>query len=350
MTREEALQTLEIQRGFLSEQLDQQYHLLKEKYNYDILTNKYKETQNVLHKIEEAYYALSYSSNYIVSYRGKSNVPKEEMEEKIVKLIYDRIRKHKSVDSDFLSNLVEIMVCNRDLNNYVREIKFLSSPKEIAYYSASTKLLGLSYSAYDYHPYYWNLLNENEKQYFPYYDSVCNVAHEIEHVEQARLRDLQSNGIMSKIIIDTYEWRKEISSIWSKIFLISFTCKKELMQKRYDRYWVFDPSERLSNVYAKVIATDITEYFNQMLKMETILKENNQEFFTMILLGYDRKDSPTHYYYRKLKLQSKWKEIASLIPTLSFEDRLLLGVDITDEEYCDLLKKEDEIVRIFQKR
>ncbi len=308
--------------------------------------------QEFLEKLEEAYFILSDRSSYIVSSKERCNTSKEQMEEKIVKLIYDRIKKHKLVDEDFLSNLVEIMVCSRGLNPYVRELEFLPYHcGEIAYYNVKNNLLAISCSYINKHfPYGWASFNANEKEYYHHIYAVSTIAHEMEHAEQKRKMLLQPNDITAKITADVDMWREDIESIYSKIFLVSATWKKNWLQRKYDRYWNFDPSERLANIYSEVITIDTIEGLNQMFEMNTLIEKANQRLCDMLLFGYERKNSPTHYYYKKLNIQNKWKEIALLIPTLSLEDRLLLGLDITEEEYFNLLENEDEIVKNIQKK
>lgn len=361
---QEALNLFGITEGFVDEQIDFIFEALKENHNPDkfpFMSPEYKEASDKRREVKMAYSTLKSSfRNYIVSKNFIDNSTRENMNDQILKLVYDHAKGGKNIDEYFISDLVEIIVCNRNLNDYVKQISFETTrmKNKIAAYGIDNNLKVYSPNIYDeIRNSYIPGLETLEKRYEPYCQVVNIIGHEIEHANQKRLRTendlddiktkilLACNYFQAKTIkdIENIEKLPAFLHLLSSIKLLFLT---NLYRKKYHKYWLYSPVERLAEFSGTNLSLDLIQNLHENLAMPLpTLEKNFMISLVNIILGVYRVDAPTIYYLEKLKQYEDSLTIKNMSRDLSLEERVILGLEVYPEEMGLLLCNGEKIIQ-----
>ena len=295
------------------------------------------------------------------------------MEFYIFKLVYDYSINGKIIDKTFIDRLVEIVVLEKRLYNYIQRVnitdKLIKSSNgiigaeynltsmDISIHSGSIQRIIESKSK---HYQYYYLFNSLERLMFKNLLIVQIILHELEHVYQNKLCDNRhDNSIYFKLINASFLLEKSLNN-W-EIFKAISTGKIDendlsaLLSKYknlYQQYYKVNPSERLAQINSyKTIVNLLTPVRDQVPNLY------NHEYLTLLkekLNGYPNPWQigicPTQIFLFGVELEDVWKDldfynkkVKKLTKTVyskySLEKRLSLGLPISELEYNSLNQK-----------
>lgn len=295
------------------------------------------------------------------------------MEFYIFKLVYDYSINGKIIDKTFIDRLVEIVVLEKRLYNYIQRVnitnKLIKSSNgiigaeynltsmDISIYSGSIQRIIESKSK---HYQYYYLFNSLERLMFKNLLIVQIILHELEHAYQNKLCDNRhDNSIYFKLINASFLLEKSLNN-W-EIFNAISTGKIDendlsaLLSKYknlYQQYYKVNPSERLAQINSyKTIVNLLTPVRDQVPNLY------NHEYLTLLkekLNGYPNPWQigicPAQIFLFGVELEDVWKDldfynkkVKKLTKTVyskySLEKRLSLGLPISELEYNSLNQK-----------
>ena len=295
------------------------------------------------------------------------------MEFYIFKLVYDYSINGKIIDKTFIDRLVEIVVLEKRLYNYIQRVnitdKLIKSSNgiigaeynltsmDISIHSGSIQRIIESKSK---HYQYYYLFNSLERLMFKNLLIVQIILHELEHVYQNKLCDNRhDNSIYFKLINASFLLEKSLNN-W-EIFKAISTGKIDendlsaLLSKYknlYQQYYKVNPSERLAQINSyKTIVNLLTPVRDQVPNLY------NHEYLTLLkekLNGYPNPWQigicPVQIFLFGVELEDVWKDldfynkkVKKLTKTVyskySLEKRLSLGLPISELEYNSLNQK-----------
>lgn len=263
----------------------------------------------------------------------------DKLENKLVEeifcLITNYMNKGKDIDIEFLRIVVSIFIYYKQVNDYVNNVKINNKSKLLGSYSHVDKDISINLVKILKDINTYKIFNQDEKNFYKYLKVVKTLLHELEHANQNKLK-IMNNSLEGKILIkadtlcdklffDYMSINKTLS--FKRILLIN---KIDNYYKKYRKYYEFSPNERLAFLKADVTSLKLLEKFEySMVHDYEEFKYNSDR-----INPYITHDNPTKYYIEKVnKKYDGWNEIESLCNNLSFEDRLLLGLEISIDEY-----------------
>lgn len=270
---------------------------------------------------------LTYIYEYANIYEKRETyMYKEElMLLKFAKLLFDYSINRKRVDENYISELFDIIINGKNLNEYVRDYRIIDecektgfkSQYSVASYNGETKIITLSKEGIDIvvknQMKYSYLFSDIE--YFLYINLLATqiILHELEHVNQEKLihtgSDMESKILM---ISSAYDIKLIEKLVMSKKInpLVAFLyeyIKVEKYNNKYYKFYIYSPHERLAEIKSYQQIIDALSIFNQyskrIIEFEKICKLEN------MIKGYDDYSfSPTILFLKKLKKQEQLKQ------------------------------------------
>ncbi len=296
------------------------------------------------------------------------------MEEQILRLIYDYSINGLSVaDPKFINKLVEIVVNERKLENYVTGIEFSSLTKDeetvvCAGYMPFQKKIVIDFKAI-----FYTLECQNgkvasfnsllEQNMFMNLVITQYILHELEHALQTKKADDKINNLLEvKLIRISFKLEQAIknpkfleyfSTIEDKIKLLIYL---ENYKKLYREFYRFNPTERMAEIYSyktligslelikkQIIA--LYSYENSLLlkKLTAGYSEASETMFDMKSNLWKASICPTQTYLYGTGQGEKWtgfdfydddtkKLIENVQREYTLSKRLALGLPITSLE------------------
>lgn len=284
------------------------------------------------------------------------------MNDELRRLIWDVSSKNRMLNDREILKVLDIRIRERDLKEYLKEIRFLELQGANACYHPVRKQLLIDAQ---------NMRNNMDLQlldvdFWPveriklYRNLVIvqTLFHEIEHMEQYRKAQSKLSDYESRLLrlcysaTLYYERHRKEEEIFENI-------SKEEVLSYFDfesDYYMEDPRERMAQIRShqqilKLIrsfykeSTDIYQHEENELNFERIhgYKFIKEEFVAptiAFLSGMTREEALKFF-----KVDMECKELLneslknSILRTYSLEERLLFGLPIRMEEYCEESKK-----------
>lgn len=284
------------------------------------------------------------------------------MELEILKLFYDYSINGKLVDPNFIDKLIEIVVSNKKLNDYIRTVEFTNRLDKSDYavqcasYSYSSKKILIDYESIQQFMVneiqcYGHLFIPFEQIMFNNLTIVQIILHELEHAYQYKQADDKNdNSLENKIIHACFRVNLALQN---PKFLEGVT-EKELniylqhTREQYKKYYIFKPTERLAQYHSyKTILEAIKQIQNLI---PNLYEFNNALFAEEMIKGYREsiKDynctCPTEVYLAQNNIYETWKGfdfykedsqqiLQEVSKEYSLSKRVSLGLPISNEEY-----------------
>lgn len=289
--------------------------------------------------------------------------------ENILDLLYEYSKRGKNVDKEFINKVIKVMIIERDLNDYIKRVRFknLSSCK----INHGGKNTPMAYNAYT-----KEILIDNnniilfqkmlEKLIqFGGFDKILSInamltqalLHEIEHANQSKksvIRNEEFENLLLSVschVDNEFFKERKISQLLilkKGIYLNPQLYHNLGLQQRLNiQFNTSVPIERMANIHS---AQEVNDMLVQISKNECI--ENVTSLFNSLLAGFQLNGysfnneiitSPTERYLEEVKKLSiigmdthfteYFDAIMKKAQSTSFENRLLLGLDINEEEY-----------------
>jgi len=264
------------------------------------------------------------------------------MNEEIVKLINFYINKDKSINKEFISEIINLVLTNDNLSEYIFDIEEEKGfgffhRSTIAVYSPVSKLIRYNYK---------KLISEGIKKNKSVFSNVKlsntylylyilqMILHEIEHARQFHkidemitLEDYILKQEMNFLDNTIKKLKNDIATDNQSIKLLAETL--EYTQKRKVLY-EFSPVERLADIYAKYQTCDIANYLDNPIYKDMMM----YDYYQALLRGYHFNENkqeinvPTKYFFDKMSLGFVWDEIIERTSNLSDLEKIKLGLGV----------------------
>lgn len=268
------------------------------------------------------------------------------MVDQLARLIYDYIKNRREIDKIFIDKVVEIIVSNLGLNNYVRGTRINNNPwekrKEIetASYSYDTKIITIELqAAIELYTFDLRKLNLDYYEKFAIiYDRIMQaILHELEHANQWKKVDTKELSLETRIIADSSldiklvnegDWfNKLLAQGYPECVIHSYLTKQKNI---YLSYWDYAPVERLAEYHSH---NTMATVFKELAKFPGISYYECLRLCQNYLRGYINGIVPTEFYFDKIGESNSYREIAKEGSNLDFESRASMGLPISDDEY-----------------
>lgn len=279
------------------------------------------------------------------------------MNEEILKLVYNYTYNGKIVDRQYIDKLIEIVVKNRELNKYVTEVHFNNDYPEnnengivTAGYNMYFKYIQINVNAVNEiisnYECYNSLFNTFEEKMFKNLIITQMILHELEHAYQNKILDSKEDSVENRLIKTSLSFVKALKNpkflnmlnedgITDEDFKNYAAIQREI----YKKYYIFDPIERMAEIYSTAIVLktleEIKEYIPNLYGYE------NATFVEKMLMSYEESwtegSCPTEVYLRGIRKENVWNSLGNATQTditkLPLEKRMILGLPITGNEY-----------------
>lgn len=272
------------------------------------------------------------------------------MKKRLLLLIREYVKSGRSLDEDYIINILKILVEFRGLENYINVEKtdFGSLLKVIAKYYFKDKIIkvnmqNLGFEIEDYR----SIFERNKKcsAYFPLVVATEILTHETGHAEHMRVIGSDRDDIEASIIRTTYRLSEE-------------DVGKIVMEERnaiYNHFNSFAPEERLADSHAYGIMADVLKELNRIELGDLGLLEYSYKFLALdnLLAPYDEAEdmfgqdengcvSPTVSYFHLMGVKDS-NVLDSSFRNLPLKDRFLLGLPVSKDELLTLYKLEESV-------
>lgn len=263
----------------------------------------------------------------------------DKLEDKIAKEIYTLILSYmeynKSVDLNFLENIADIVVKNKNLKDYLTAIKIDNNIKDVATHCSHNKSITVNVNTIIYILKLIKIFNGKELLFYSYLEVVEVLLHELEHVNQDKIFNYE-NSLESLIVRKTLEPARKLSqelSITKGIKNNLISLKIDLYNIKYHKNYIYSPAERLAYIKSTLTTIKIAELFGS----KNICDYENLFLITNYCRGYYKKINPTKYYLKIINPKFNWHKIEEKIRDISFLDRITLGLEINKNELQSLV-------------
>ena len=288
------------------------------------------------------------------------------MEIEILKLVYDYSIKGKIVDLNFVDKLIEIVVRDNGLHDYVRTLKIKKGLVEdnnsfrCAGYDSLNKMILLYYESIpavlDNRIRYECLFNGLELFWYRNLVITQIILHELEHASQYKKSDSKSDSsIETKLIRAEFVVEQALKNpkfmsalIKGEISEQEFFEYRKRQQELYNQYYRLNPIERLAEIksYRTIlnVLSHVKDYFPSLCEFKSAC------LFENYLRGYEESwnegSCPSQVYLYGIRQENVWKEFdfydqngEQLFRNVSAQynlcQRLTLGLPVSYDEYYD---------------
>ena len=289
-----------------------------------------------------------------------------QMEEDILKVIYTYSINQKLPDKQFIEQLVEIILKDRSLKEYIKELVFMPNPKEKLNFTATMGYGAITKKIYIYQENLYIVLkkemkelnlNKIEAMFYANFRTAQMLLHEIEHAIQEKQMDKLPFNI-KKYDIETQLFRiyKYDAEETKKLMNFLTTSKNPVYQKKlaekrtlYKTFYAYDPLERLAQLHSLTMVKKMITPLQRQLP--NLYKIEMYNLFEESLNGYEPTffeiKSPTLEHLKGLQYLEKLKDleiysnnnktlISNILNQYSLQTRLDLGLPLTKIEYHEL--------------
>lgn len=231
----------------------------------------------------------------------------ERIKLKLLQLIYDTIFQDKTIDEEFVSQVIEIVTKERHLEEYLKELIIVKkSEKIITGFTAATydyyrKTLTINlYTIIDFVQSLadYNLFQNKEQRLYLYIFITQIILHELEHTKQLR------QEIENKDDIETFILKNANSIIRVPTDYWNYMSEGGLMEylrrgkELYKKYYIYSPQEKLAEHYSHLMMTQILEELKDLVP--NLYFYELSKLYDNYLLGYHNTPSPTKFYLEKI--------------------------------------------------
>ena len=288
------------------------------------------------------------------------------MELELLRLAYDYSKNHKFVDKDYIDKVVEIVVSNRKLHDYVGEVSFYSEGEnedglmEVANYGNNGNDIEVNLEAIkdtiNCEDCFESLFGDFEVYLYKNLKITQFILHELEHAYQSKVSKSEDNSVETRLIKTCLAARNAFNNPkfyeslkadnihpFNALFFISD------YYRLYKKYYQFNPIERLAQINSfRTLFRSLDPISSNTPNLYEFMKAS---YLEEMLSGFG--DSwaeglcPTHVYLEGTRKGDVWKsfdfysEDNSELMKKAYEqhelrERMMLGLPIYSVEYDDV--------------
>lgn len=269
----------------------------------------------------------------------------ERINASLLELIYNSVSNNKPVDENYIDKIIEIIVNEYSLNDYVKNRKIVNKPwdgrKKIraAEYGLFSKIITINLQTFIEVLKYKSRklgLDSLQAALFITKEITGSIEHELEHAHQAKKYDYGADNLENLIIRGSFNHISPFrnDSYYDELISLGYS-EKEIhdmlsgIKNKISTLYEFNPMERLAEYYSQKSIAEILKELNMsnVLSYHTCL-----ELCQNYLRGYKTQSIPTKYYLSEVHASEYWSKITKLASNSDLETRLSLGLDITEPE------------------
>lgn len=254
--------------------------------------------------------------------------------ESIAKIIHDYAKQDRKMDAFYVEKMAEVIINEEGLEDYVLNKNYTDKgmidkdssgvyiPQDKAIF-LNLKELNTTYKRIELEPH-----SKKDKKYARYVVGNEIILHEFGHAvflkkSFSEEKDLETQLLQMSLYDDKFLYEgKFIRSCLTEILRIS-------TEEVYASHYKFALEERLANIYAYRISQSIAKN----LGAKGLYDYETYALYKTYLKTYKKVKSPTTFYLEQLGFSKKLEKMESEIQSLSFENRLRLGLSLNDWEY-----------------
>jgi len=278
----------------------------------------------------------------------------------LAKLIFDYIKQKRDIDKSFIDKVIEIVVTNLNINDYVRGARIINNPWEkrkaieVANYNYRTKIITIELqAAIEFYTFDLKRINLNDSERFAiiYNCIMQTILHELEHANQWRKVDAKEPGLETRLIADSNtniklaskgDWfDKLLAEGYPECIIYSYLKKQSEINWTY---WDYAPYERLAEYYSH---TTMATIFKEIGSFSGISYYECLMLCQSYLRGYMNGIVPTKFYFDKIGASNFYIEIENEGNNLDFESRAAMGLPISKDEYNNLYSTTSELENLI---
>lgn len=271
--------------------------------------------------------------------------------DELTSLINWQIEHSFTLSQELISNIVNLMVESRNLDDYYSDITF----------SYENRNDNMTYNCLNVLTVYYNRLRRSlnipESQFFnnleinlyPLIKLLFIIYHEVEHINQRKLWYNPKPTLESSIIKVS---DLEIKPLLEKIAKAPVSKQEDYYhqietfakeyQRLYIKYYKFVPSERMANIRAYNFIQELLmsiPFFEDLIELYNYM---NNCYYYSTFEAYQNCDSPTKYYLEQLKVNLSWWKPTLKSYNLTPDDKIYLGLELTLKEYEEVLARKSD--------
>ena len=263
--------------------------------------------------------------------------------------------KKQYADFKFMNLITDIIVKYYDLDEYIKHYSIISD------YNGPNNRYSFIYKSLEYNlarvdnPSNFNDLRDNYYGFFNL-QALKSILHELEHVHQEQIKDIDYNSIIGKILL-----LGDSNTFIDNIYIDTPYLKEQIIKLKRLKYQIYYnhnyrkvPCERLAIAYSCIDMMNIIkeDFIKNSGYYEKFANINNDDLNDVLLSNYKLKgnqtNSPTLDYLKKLIIKNRLfiKKDYSLhnfdIPSI---DRLIYGLELTKEEFENINEINKELIK-----
>lgn len=285
---------------------------------------------------------------------------------KLLKLLFDYSRQGKIIDQDYMDKLVEIVVTEEGLDNYVRKAKIVADELQKSNRTSDRIALAEYNSLYKMISLYANNINrilEHYEQYLPlftpgeqlFFQNITIsqiILHELEHANQERMieEDYKKESLETTILslsekkVRPWHIEKLLESGYPPHLIAVYLKAKE---SHYKENYMMAPQERLAEIKSQQQILDMLELIKDITpnlvdyegtgKIESLLRGYREyDYDTISVPTFEYLQNPlafeelSRFHCYQNNYDDSLKEAKKYY---SLEERLTYGLSIDQKEY-----------------
>lgn len=277
----------------------------------------------------------------------------KEYTEDLIKLTCDYILKSKQIDHNFVDKLADIVVNGEKLNAYVKNVKIknyiscvaANYQLESGIIEMNLKTLHKNFLDLYFHNY---SVSEMETEYERCFFVERAFLHECFRAKQLKMCYEQPDDLESKILLPAFapfiQAKEEFNNQKSflKKMALSLPIYKIVSSSIQD--YAFYPSERLADIESYKIILEMAKNF----LLRKVYFYNEYQLYDAYLDAYTEEGSSILTYLYNMGCWDVAEDMKEITKDLNFDDRLLLGLDICDENLNKLVRKQEDAWHHFE--
>ena len=281
----------------------------------------------------------------------KNEINEDEKNKLIAKLrfyIMNAIDENKDVDSNLIFDIIDTLKNYYELEHWIKHVvvdfRSNTNNQPLGIHDKYTDELTFNIAAIKYKIETLSdifRLSVNEKIYFLYCELLIIILHEIEHANQHRTFHSNDKDLESLIIQASYciSFTK-LEEKGYKLEDIEKQWKKTLSEEFHKENYNISPIERLAEIKSLNITEQVFNIKNDDERISSVRSYIAASLKTIYENGYDRYLSPTITYIQRFNPFADLEEILDKSKGLSYKERIIYGLQISNNEQAENENKE----------
>ena len=237
----------------------------------------------------------------------------------------------KQVDDEFVEIIIEILVKEYKLQDYIKGVNVTKVPNTGIYYDINLKKIVVNINELKYIV-SKKIKNYKENSFLKYVFAVESIIHQLEYAYQIKFKN-ENDFLGSDLLEDAEDFIDNI---------LNLICENGLKKSvnilfeagyNYKKNIKLCPNEKIADINIFSLLIRELQDLNDN-EVDTIL---NNEYYLAILRGYEISEEPSKYYYDSIGVKKDWSEVDEFSKRINDFEKAKLGLK-TEEYVIDNLK------------